>query len=197
MAVKLVLAPYEDPVKGLDWQEQTPMVKQRLETKLDSHPEGPIEYVLKETDHGIGADWPTITIEFLKWGGLLFSIPAAHRLIRETIQEWKEIKKTLDKIIAWIQEDEQIVSYSIEFAFLKALEFLESRGDVSQLELVNYFQIAGGETIDNRSHFESAPILYYGFVLQDKNSEAHVLLYSSRLEKIAHHRLTLDPRDLL
>jgi len=196
MAVGLVLAPYKDPAEGLDWSEQTMIIKQRLKTNLDSYPEQPLEYALRETDHGVGADWPTITIELLKWSALFFSIPATHKLIRETVQEWKEIKKTLDKIVAWIKKDDAVVSYSIEFAFLKTLEFLETRCDVSELELAAYFEIPGGERIQGKSKFESVPILYYGFVFQNYPTEAHVLLYSSRQEQIAHHRLLLDPREL-
>jgi len=105
LSIKIVLAPYKDPAYGLDWPEQTPIIIKEVAEHLSNYPEGKIEYKTKETDHGIGADWPTITFEIISIAGLVFfGIPALHKKIRETLSEWKKIKQNFDKLVDWIQK---------------------------------------------------------------------------------------------
>ena len=194
MSVKIVLTPYEDPATGVDWPEQTPIVIKRLQELLCSYPGGEVEYRIKETNHGIGADWPTITLELLGIASVLFfAIPALHKKIRETLTEWKTIKKELDSFCEWLIGKEPVFSYSIEKAFLDALGHLESKTNILELELIEAIQIPGksGAPVPG---FETSPRLYYLFLFREDNEHAYVLLLDSESKMVVYKSLGLDPR---
>ena len=189
-----MLNSYEDPTQGLDWPEQTPIIIKRLKTHFQAYPEGKIEYHIEETDHGIGADWPTITLEVLGIaGGVFFGIPALHRKIRETITEWKQIKKTVDSFLEWLGRKERILSYSIEKAFLDALEHLESKTDILELELLEAIEIPGKSSSMDYS-FKTSQLLYYLFIFREQDERIFILLFNSQLKMLFCKSASLDPR---
>ena len=198
MPVSIIVSPYKDPALGPDWIEQTPQIFESIVERLSAYPNGPVEYLAHETDHGIGADWPTIVIEIVKWGaGLAFSVPATHKLIRTTISEWKVILANLRKLLQWFSGDLSPISYSIEVAFLEALERLESETDPNDLEFLSCFSIPGkpGRV---PAAFNTSLLVYYGFVFREGSSEkAFLLVYTSQLKEALFEVFELDHRLLM
>lgn len=198
MTLRIVLSQCEDPASGLDWPEQTPEILDRIAEKLSSYPDGPVQYEANETNHGIGADWPTIVLEIFKWGaGLAFSIPATHKLIRNSISEWKLILQHLRKFLVWAQGTVDPVSYSIEVAFLEALEILEAETNPHDLEFLNSFSIPGKPAFLPAS-FDTSLLNYYGFVFREESSEkAYLVVLTSQLEQVVFETFKLDHRFLI
>jgi hypothetical protein len=65
--MKFILTPYKDPASGLAWNEQTPIILERINKSI-SELEYNIEYKTSESEHGKGADLPTITLEIVSSG---------------------------------------------------------------------------------------------------------------------------------
>ena len=193
MSVRLVLTPYNDPAEGLDWEEQTPLIRERIAKSIKEIVSEDLKFKIHETDHGIGADWPTITLELIGTAtGLFFGIPALHKKIREALSEWKLIKDKLGKLIYWIENHEPVASYSIEVAFYDALGYLAKSEDVDNLILVEAKEYVG-KTGSTDPTFESALLVYYFLALADNANWLHVFLYDSRLELHFYRKLPLDP----
>lgn len=143
MTFRFVLVGYEDPSAGTDWPEQTPAIIKRVNELLRRYPGGPLEFQVKESNHGRGADWPTITVSLITVAGvLLFGIPAAHKKLRETIEEWRKIKQNVDRVIAWIEGQERVVAYPVEVLFFDAVEWLGEERDVLGIELLDVATIS-------------------------------------------------------
>src|SRR5687768_10168973 len=103
--MKLILTPFKDSADiGLDSPEQFQAVKADLGAHLSNWSEGPVDFEIRETAYPVGIDWPTVTIEITKYGGALLAIPAAHRLIREAIEEWRLIWRNTKRLIAWVEK---------------------------------------------------------------------------------------------
>jgi len=133
--MEIVLAPYKDPANGLDWDQQTPVIKKEIEGLLDKYSKK-LNYKLSETDHGKGADWPTITLVIY----LFFTIPKFHKKIRETIAEWKLIYIEISDIIKYVADKVRILFYPKELLLLDSLIELEKNINVLELELVDIFE---------------------------------------------------------
>lgn len=199
MSIKIILSPYEDPAGGVDWPEQTPIIINELKELISNYSEGQVEYTIEETDHGISADFPTVFLEIIKIGGwLLFAIPALHKKIRETISEWKEVKKAINNFIKWLKSEKRIISYSIEVAFLEALEYLEKKENIEilNLEMIEVREISG-KSGSKESGFKTSPLLYYLFIFRENDEKAHIVLFDSMLRMILYHSLNLDLRVLI
>ncbi|MCH8126733.1 hypothetical protein IIC38_12320 [candidate division KSB1 bacterium] len=144
MSIKVIIAPYKDPAEGLDWNEQTPIVIYKFKEKLLSYPNGEINIKFYETDHGIGASFPTILLEIIGIAStLFFGIPTLHKKIRESLVEWKKIKEESDKFVEWLGNIIPIRSYSIEKVFLDALSHLESKANILDLKLLEVKEFFG------------------------------------------------------
>ena len=125
--MELIIAPYKDPAYGLDWPEQTSIIIEKLESILGSYDEK-VQFQLLEKGIGVGADWPVIAIKISAiTGTAFFAIPAAHKKIRESLEEWKIIGKNFLKLIDFISDSERIITYPIQVLFLDAIASLEKQ----------------------------------------------------------------------
>lgn len=131
--MKYILAPYKDPASGLDWDEQTPIIKNQIQKRFSEY-EKDIEYKIIETNHGKGADWATIALVLMN---VFFVIPASHKKIRESISEWKLIYNNICGLTNWISEKFRILFYPKELLLLDALSELEKSLDVDEIELLS------------------------------------------------------------
>jgi len=193
MSARFVLTPYTDPAEGLDWDEQAPLHLDRILSDIDKQFSKDFKVKLKETDHGIGADWPTITLELIGTAtGLFFGIPVLHKKFRETLAEWRIILNEIGKFVFWINKNESVVSYSVELAFYDAINFLSKSENIDNFELsaVNEFIGKSGNIKDT---FESAPVIYYFFAFTRNSEWLHLFLYDSRLERHFYKKVPLDP----
>ena len=164
MGFQIVIAPYKDPAEGLDWNEQTTFLKKQLEEHLATYPEGKVKFSLSESDQGIGADFPTIVLEILGIGStLFFGIPALHKKIRKTVEEWAKIIENIKKFVKWIGISEPVFSYSIEFAFVEALSYLREKTKIDDLILLECREILG-KCDSLKKEFARTPLVYYLFI---------------------------------
>lgn len=193
MSARFVLMPYTDPAEGLDWDEQTPLHYERISKGIIDNFSKGLQFKLNETDHGIGADLPTITLELIGTAtGLFFGIPALHKKIRETISEWKKIKDEISKFTSWLIKNEPVASYSIEVAFYEALSYLAKSENIDNFELTALKEFVG-KSGNIKASFDSALISYYFFAFSDDAEWLHLFLYDSRLKRHFYKKVPLNP----
>ncbi|MBY0270659.1 MAG: hypothetical protein K2X06_12370 [Burkholderiales bacterium] len=138
----VVLSPYEDPSAGLDWPEQTPQILEGLKSRIESWDGAKVEYRIRETNHGLGADWPTITLQILSLSATaFFVIPAAHKKIRESIEEWRKIKANVERFIAWVSPKKKIASYPVELLFLDCADQALETDASERLEFLGWSEV--------------------------------------------------------
>ena len=196
MSIKFVIHAYEkygteDEAHELDWEH----MEQELSRHIDKYQEGDIEYSLKETNHGIGADFPTVVVEIMEIAGwAVFVIPVFHKTIRETLKEWKEIKKNIDKVINWILKKRSIIVYPKKYAYLKVLEYLEPKTNILDLKLIQAIEIIGKADTTNKPSIDNAELLYYLFVFREEDERCFIVLIDSYLNFVFSHVLGLDQR---
>ncbi|PKO51065.1 MAG: hypothetical protein CVU26_09035 [Betaproteobacteria bacterium HGW-Betaproteobacteria-2] len=129
--MKLVLAPFNlnDP-NDPDWTIQPQKFSESFAQKANKSAYSPINYELRITNHGLGADWPTVTIIISSAAGLLlFVIPEAHKRVRESLEEWVHIKKTTEALINWVARPKDIIQYPIELLYLDALTYVLEKSE--------------------------------------------------------------------
>jgi hypothetical protein len=149
--VELIIAPYKDPADGLDWPEQTPIIMEKLENTLGSYDEK-VQFQFLEKDIGLGASWPVIAIEISVIAGTaFFAIPAAHKKIRESLQEWKLIGNKFLKLIDFISGSERVITYPIQILFLDAIAVLEKHKDVETAIFISATTITEPGSYDHLS----------------------------------------------
>ncbi|PUB74705.1 MAG: hypothetical protein DBP03_08250 [gamma proteobacterium symbiont of Ctena orbiculata] len=136
--MEIIVNPYEDPGRGLDWDEQTPRIINEMNLYLSEKNEA-FNFSLEETNHGTAADWPTITITITGAIGALFVIPEAHKRIRESCEEWKRIGDEMASLLSWIASKYPVAAYPKELLFFDLLEWFEVElgVDANDLELIS------------------------------------------------------------
>jgi hypothetical protein len=192
--IKTALSPFHDPAEGPDWPEQAVDATRKITEVLLSYPDGKVDFSISEGDHGIGADMPVLVLEILGIGTtLFFGIPALHKKIRETIQEWKKIVCNVERLLKWIGRGVAITSYSIEVAFYKSLTEIEQLTDVSNLTLIEAVEFKG-KSDSVIEGFEYSPFAYYWFVFREGDERLFLILMDSRLKLHLRKVLPLDIR---
>ena len=194
MALKLALNPFRDPAEGIDWEEQARLARQELTDVIRDFPEGQVACVVTEGDHGIGAGEPRIILEIVGIASLVFfGIPAAHKKIREAIEEWRRIAIDVRKVVDWIAARFPVTAHSIEVAFYLVLQDLESDVAVDDLVLIEASLVwYKADAIEVT--FETAPGAYYLFVFREGDERLHLVVVDSHLRIHIRKSLPLDPR---
>lgn len=99
--------------------------------KLKKYPGGYIPSNVKIKDIGAGADWRVVSIEIVATAtGLFFAIPALHKKIRESCEEWQRIYNGLNKVLAWLAFSSPVY-FPDEYLFLIALFELDSEDNAN------------------------------------------------------------------
>ena len=173
---------------------------ERLKASIGTYPYGAVEYRVKETDHGVGADFPTVTVDVLVLGAatikavsVFLDVPAARKRVRDALSGWKDIKSDVDRFFGWFKkaEGDRIYAYSKEVAFLEALGRLEPKTQILELETLAAVEIAGSTNGEPEAGFESSNRMYYLFAFRGWDY-AYVLLYNARLELLMEKTLPLS-----
>lgn len=193
MGFKLALSGIVNPN---EYDENIPFAINRVRDYLSTYSDGPVEYEITETDHGIGTSWETVTLEILSLATTgFFGIPALHKKIKDSIAGWKNIKKDVDSFIGWLRRKEEVVSYSREVAFLDALQQVEATANISELELENLLEIPGKNS-DIETCFETTLLYYYLIIFREEDERLFVLLYNSKRQLLSFKVVGLDYRFL-
>lgn len=194
MGFKLALNLFSDPVQGMDWDRQAAQASAEVSRTLRSYPDDTLEFLIREGNHGIGADAPVLILEILGIASLaFFGIPAFHKKIRETIEEWKRIATTARKVVSWISSRFPVISHSIEVAFYHLLLELDRDIPVGELSLMHATEILGKADAPAPS-FDSAPMVYYLFVFRHADEWLHLIVLDCHLRIHVQKVLPLDPR---
>ncbi len=196
MAIKIALNPFHDPAEGPDWPEQAVSAMQKITEDFLSYPDGKVDFSLCEGDHGIGFDMPVLILEVLGIGTtLFFGIPALHKKIRESIQEWKKIADNIETLLKWLGDRVPVTSHSIEVAFYRTLRELEQLTDIGNLKLVQAVEYKG-KSDSIVEGFEYSPFAYYWFVFREDDDRLFLILMDSYLRLHFRKVLPLDCRML-
>ncbi|TYO99842.1 hypothetical protein EDC39_1012 [Geothermobacter ehrlichii] len=167
--MKIILNSYHDPDKGMDWNEQTPIIERRIVGIMEEFSES-VDYSIQETNFGVGADWPTIALDVATIAGVgFFAVPEAHKRVREALEEWQLISANIKKLIDWIGGKESIVAQPIELIFIAASEALLSLVKNDDAVFLKYEEI-----LPAGSHEEISGL--YDFRFESEGNEWKVLI---------------------
>jgi len=67
--------------------------------RLRSYPDGVIRGTVATRNIGKGADWIVVAVSI---AGLFFTIPKAHKLVRESWEEWQRIYQEIKVVLSWL-----------------------------------------------------------------------------------------------
>ncbi|MDY6970666.1 MAG: hypothetical protein SVR08_18730 [Spirochaetota bacterium] len=175
------------------WEEKgSEFIHNELSNQI-SEIDSSIKLSIKESDIGIGASWPSIIIDILEIGGLVFvGAPVIHKKVRETLSEWAKIKGHFDKLFSWLKKNKRIESQSIEVAYLKALEHLSKKTNVMDLEVIEAQEILG-KSGSIEPDFENTELIYYCFKFKNSDSKLYSLIIDNHMTIKSDVDLHLDP----
>jgi hypothetical protein len=123
-----------------EWKSAVTGKISEYKSKLATYSGPAVEYRVRETNHGRGVDLVTITVSLISLGGVaFFGIPAAHKKVREAIEEWGKIKDEIEALVNWITRDKP--SLPIEILFLEAVTDLVKSGNVEGIEFLSASEI--------------------------------------------------------
>lgn len=175
------------PFGEIDDEEYKRVVDAKIkeyESRLETFDCGPVEYSVRETNHGRGADLVTITVSLVSLAGTaFFAIPAVHKKFRETIEEWKKIGDELSSLISCVSGNDH-PSLPIEFLFLEAVNDRASSNVTESLEFLYACEIPTQNT------FGFDDIKTYLFVFRDVE-KIELVAYDSRKTKLWSRQLPL------
>jgi hypothetical protein len=111
------------------WSREVGAAKQFFRERLNSYPEGPLTGDVWAQNIGRGADWVVIAVSVASAvGTMLIAIPKAHKLVRESIDEWRRIYRELTSVYEWISAERPVL-YPDAYLFLVALQRLSDSPD--------------------------------------------------------------------
>ncbi|WP_417551522.1 hypothetical protein [Marinomonas fungiae] len=136
--MEILINPFGEPSD--DWEEQQ-RNKQSLLRRLEENPDGNIPAEVGVKNIGRGADWHVVSITILSTAtGLFFAIPAAHKKVRESLEEWRRIYNEFSRLLSWLAINSPIY-YPDHYLFLVALLNLDDDTEASELEYLGFHSI--------------------------------------------------------
>ena len=109
--------------------------------RLAEYPRGRIGAVVSTRNLGRGADWIVVAISIASTAATGFiAIPKAHKLIRESVEEWARILNELKALFSWVVGDKPAL-YPDAHLFLLALFHLDQRNNASELMFQGYTRL--------------------------------------------------------
>lgn len=168
------------PFGEIDDEEYRRVVDEKIkeyESRLESVEDGPVEYSVRETNHGRGADLVTVTVSLASLAGAaFFAIPVAHKKIREAIEEWNLIGKEINSLISHVSGNDR-PSLPIEVLFFEAVSDRANLGVTDNLEFLCAYEIP----TQNTFWFDDTKT--YLFVFRDK-AQIELVAYDSYKSKL-------------
>ena len=104
---------------------------------LRSYPAGPIDGSVTIRNIGRGAD---LSVVVLVVGGLFFTIPEAHKRVRESLEEWRRIFKEFKSVSSWLIGKKRAL-YPEQYLFLVALFSVVERTEPDALTFLGFTQL--------------------------------------------------------
>ncbi|WP_196157177.1 hypothetical protein [Reinekea sp. G2M2-21] len=130
--MEILINPFGEPSN--DWREEERKAKQSLLRRLEGNPDGNIPAEVAIKNIGRGADWHVLSLTILSTAtGLFFVIPAAHKKVRESLEEWRRIYNEFSRLLSWLAINSPIY-FPDHYLFLVALLNLDEDTEASELE---------------------------------------------------------------
>ncbi len=136
----IIYSPFGE-IDDEDYRRVVDAKVKEYESRLKAFEDGPVEYRVRETNHGRGADLVTVTVSLLSLAGTaFFAIPAAHRKFREAIEEWKKIGEEINSLVSRVSGEDR-PSLPIEVLFLEAVTDRAGAEVTDSLKFLSAFEI--------------------------------------------------------
>lgn len=122
-----------EPIGGEEWEAEVEVKLREIKSELEK--ELGFEVEVSSENLGAGADWVVITITLVHG---FFIIPAAHKLIREAIEEWGRIFNHFRKLRNWLEKKYSVTMHSPGYSLIDAIERLEVRGELEDAVFLDH-----------------------------------------------------------
>jgi len=128
--MEIVINPFGDPSQHRVEREKEEI--DGLRRKIESYPGGHIPAEIRTKDIGRGADWLVVSVTILSGAtGLFFAIPATHKKVRETLEEWRLIFNEFSRFLDWLSIKDPVM-LPVQYLLLVALNKLDEGCDASE-----------------------------------------------------------------
>lgn len=135
----LILALSEIPDHA--WSRELAAAKRFFQERLTSYPQGALIGNVSTRNIGRGADWTVIAVSITSAvATAFFAIPKAHKLVRESIEEWRRIYRELRAIYEWVCAERSAL-YPDAYLFLLALTQLEKTANSTDLAFTGVMRL--------------------------------------------------------
>lgn len=129
--MEIIINPFGDPSQHKVEREKEEV--DSLLQKIESYPGGYVPAEVGTKDIGKEADWLVVSVTILSSAtGLFFAVPATHKKVRETLEEWDRIFKEFKRLLNWLSIN-KLVMLPDEYLFLEALSKLDEECEASEL----------------------------------------------------------------
>jgi len=177
--MEILINPFGEP--GDDWEEKERKEIRALLRKLEDNPGGYVPAEVGIKNIGRGADWHVLSLTILSTAtGLFFAIPAVHKKVRESLEEWRRIYNEFSRLFNWLAFSSPVF-YPDDYLFLVALLKLDEDTEASELEYLGCHPIPE----DNPS-LEGLEAMIFNF----KDSDILESVAISRQGKVMWHNTT-------
>jgi len=130
VSMEIIINPFGDPSQHRVEREKEEI--DNLLLKFERYPGSYIPVKVGTRDIGKGAEWLIVSVTILSGAtGLFFAIPAAHKKIRETLEEWQRIFNEFRRLLDWLSIKEPIMLPD-QYLFLVALSKLNEKCEASE-----------------------------------------------------------------
>ena len=173
-----------------DWDSARDAALSSLARDLAAYDGGTVEYRTSEENRGLGADWVVVVLTVLSVAGSgFFAVPAAHKRVRESLEEWRRIRVSVDGLARWLGERRRVVGYPKELLFLDALHELDGVAGADEAVLLDASEVV---VPDDYGGFRPMPHSHFTFVL---DGVLHVYAYDKQRRLLWSRRVELGDVD--
>jgi hypothetical protein len=129
--MEIIINPFGDPSQHKVEREKEEV--DSLLEKFECYSGGYVPVEVGTRDIGKGADWLVVSVTILSSAtSLFFAIPAVHKKVRETLEEWNRIFKEFKRLLDWLSIEKPVMLPD-EYLFLEALSKLDEECEASEL----------------------------------------------------------------
>lgn len=137
--MEIIINPFGDPSQHTVEREKDEV--DSVLQKFESYPGVYVPVEVGTKNIGKGADWLVVSVTILSSAtGLFFAVPAAHKKVREILEEWNRIFKEFRKLLDWLSFKNHVMLPD-EYLFLEALSKLDEECEASELTFLGVNKI--------------------------------------------------------
>lgn len=188
--MQFIISYWKEQPEDPDGTGQLTLALSQIQARAASAPGGALPVELQATNHGLGADWPTLAVTISSVAtAALFGIPELHKKLRENATEYRHMRDNLLKLIAWLAGPYDVPQYPVELIYRDAVLHLPTG---VKLEATTYMGASEFPLADSEFNGTSVKKNYV-FAFQYVN-ELHLVAVNTRREHLWSTRLEQAPR---